>query len=110
MTRRNARPQPPKTPDRAQRRLRTFRAEIDRIDSAVLDLLARRTALALALGKLKRAAGLPLRAPARERFVLGQVKRGARAPLAPEAAARIFRTIMTETLAAEERPARERGR
>jgi len=55
-------------------RLETLRQAIERLDEELIDLLARRLALAAEIGRAKRRLGLPVLDPAREAEV---VRRGA---------------------------------
>ena len=50
------------------------RAEIDRIDREMLELLARRLAVAARAGGLKRQLGMPVSDPVRERAVLDSLE------------------------------------
>jgi chorismate mutase/prephenate dehydratase len=79
------------------------RQDIDRVDAVLVALLRERARLALDAGRLKTAAGASLRAPGREAAVIDRVRRLAGAPLDGDAVARIFRRIIDETRAAEER-------
>jgi len=76
---------------------------IDRVDRTIVALLQERVRLGLAVGRLKRAGGEPMRCAEREARILRQVREAAQGPLAPEAAARIFTLIIEETSAAQER-------
>jgi chorismate mutase len=76
--------------------LARFRRRIDDVDTALVALLSERTTLSVAVARLKRRAGLPLRTPAREAEVIRQAGRAVRGPLTPQAAARIFRAILIE--------------
>ncbi len=80
-----------------------YRERIDAIDEAILALLEERTELALRLGRIKGATGQPIHCPSREADVLARVTGAARGPLDPEAVARLFSAIMTETRAAQAR-------
>jgi chorismate mutase len=79
------------------------REDIDRVDAVLVALLAERARLALQAGQMKVAAGQPVVAPAREAAVLERVKQLAAPPLGPDAVARIFEQIITETRDAERR-------
>lgn len=63
-----------------------LRSEVDAIDRELLALFLRRMALAKDIAAHKKAAGLPIYHPSRERAVLARVRRDAGA-LAPEAEA-----------------------
>jgi chorismate mutase len=74
-----------------------LRAEIDAIDSQLLDLLNRRAALAVEIAGLKVRDGIPILDPDRESDVLDRARAGSRDPLEPDAAERIFRAVMLES-------------
>lgn len=75
--------------------LATLRAEIVRVDDAMLDLLARRQELARRVGVAKRAAGVPLTDPAREAAVMRRIAERAREVQVPtEPARELFRRII----------------
>ena len=57
--------------------LARVRSEIRRVDRRLVALLAERVRLAREAGRLKRAAGLPIRDPAQERVVLARLRRAA---------------------------------
>jgi chorismate mutase len=54
----------------ATRRLAALRQEIERVDRALVGLIAERVRLARAVGEAKRAAGLPTLDPAREASIV----------------------------------------
>lgn len=74
-----------------------WRSEIDEIDRELLRLLNRRARLAMKVGSLKRAAGLPCCDPERERAVLGDLERANAGPLYGRAITKIFRRIIRES-------------
>ncbi len=78
--------------------LARLRAEIDRVDDAILEKLNERARLARAVGSLK--VGQAYR-PEREAQVLTRVKARNPGPLAAETAALLFREIMSACLALE---------
>lgn len=55
---------------RAGEELERLRAEIERLDRSLVDLVAARVALARRVGEVKRAAGLPTLDPSREAVVV----------------------------------------
>lgn len=76
-----------------------LRREVDRVDDDLVRLLNRRAALALEIGRLKRAAGIALYDPAREAEVVQRVKADTRrlgGPLDEHAIARLFERIIDE--------------
>lgn len=54
--------------------LSDWRDRIDNIDRQLIDLLNERMRCAQAIGRLKKAAGKPIRDPERERVVIAKVK------------------------------------
>jgi chorismate mutase len=83
--------------------MRLCRQRMDALDRVLVGLLCRRSSLSVRIARLKRVAGLPLHAPAREGQILGKVKRAARDPLTPVALERIFRVILIEMKSAQRR-------
>lgn len=74
-----------------------WRHEIDELDEELLRLLNMRARLAMKVGALKRAAGLPLRDLEREQFVLRHLQELNNGPLDQEAVTRLFRRIIYES-------------
>ena len=70
-----------------------WREDIDHLDRVLVRLLNLRARLALRIARSKRAAGLPLRAPARERAVLRDVVDANPGPLAESYADALERTM-----------------
>jgi monofunctional chorismate mutase len=70
--------------DAAQQDLARTRAEIERVDRSLIELIARRMELARSVGNAKRAAGLPALDPAREAAVIRRASEIARELGAPE--------------------------
>ncbi|MDR1044850.1 MAG: chorismate mutase [Candidatus Adiutrix sp.] len=83
-------------------RLDQLRSEIDRLDRRMLELLKQRAALALAIGRLKKAAGRPVLDPTREAEILARLGRQAR-PLSPEAVQNIFKAVIQACRRLEEK-------
>ena len=77
-----------------------LRGEIDRLDAELLALLQRRARLAQRIGTLK--GGAPAYRPERESAILRRVAAQAGAPLAAEAATRVFREIISACRGLEE--------
>jgi chorismate mutase len=73
------------------------RLEIDAIDQELLHLLNRRAQLALKVGALKIAAGLPICDSRREHDVLSKVCQANNGPLDSQAIIKLFRRIIRET-------------
>ena len=79
-----------------------WREKIDALNEQILSLLNERAECALEVGNIKRAEGLPLYAPERETLILNRIRELNRGPLSDEAAARIFRQIIDESLRLEQ--------
>jgi chorismate mutase len=73
-----------------------WRKRIDLIDSQLTGLLNSRSACAVEIGRIKRAAGLPVYSPEREAAVLERVTRESTGPLDPQAVRRVFERIIDE--------------
>ena len=87
-----------------------WRTEIDEVDRELLRLLNRRARLALKVGALKRAAGLPCSDPDRERFVLGTLQQANTGPLDSRGVTKLFRRIIGESRRVETQvPTAEEG-
>ncbi len=79
-----------------------WREKIDALDDQILELLNERARCALSVGKIKRAEGLPFHVPERETLILNRIRELNGGPLSHEAAQRIFRQIIDESLRLEE--------
>lgn len=86
----------------AQDPIHSFREQIDQIDGQILELLNRRAAAALEIGRLKRASHQPIYVPLREEAVLQRMVNENRGPLPAGAVEAVFRAIMSEMRALEE--------
>ena len=73
-----------------------LRGRIDTIDRQLVALLSERASCALAIGRLKEAAGLPVYQPAREAAVLANVQKANIGPLDDGALVRLFERIIDE--------------
>ena len=73
-----------------------LRRRIDAIDQQLVALLGERASCALAVGKLKELAGLPIYQPAREAEVLSNVRAANTGPLDNDAMVRLFERIIDE--------------
>ena len=80
-----------------------LRRQLDDVDEQMTALLARRLALAGEIGRYKAAQGLPVLDEAREKEVLA--RRGDLLPPRRQQVGRLFRLLMAESRAAQERPA-----
>lgn len=79
--------------------LEALRDEIDRLDEVIIRLLDRRARCAYAVGRLKRAKGMPIYEPAREAAVIAHVKAvnaGLGGPLTDDAIVRLYERVMDE--------------
>jgi len=79
-----------------------WREKIDALDDQIIELLNERARCALSVGKIKRAEGLPFHVPERETLILNRIRELNGGPLSHEAAQRIFRQIIDESLRLEE--------
>jgi chorismate mutase len=79
-----------------------WRTEIDNVDDEILRLLNQRVQLATIIGRLKKAANLPLSDVRRERTLLARLRRLNVGPLDDQAVALIFQQIIFETRRLEE--------
>jgi len=82
-------------------KIEDVRAEIDRIDRNILDLLSRRANLAIEAGRLKSAAGVPIYDPIREEEVLSALAAAGKGPLPEAAIIHIFREIISASRSLE---------
>lgn len=83
--------------------LGSLRAELQKVDREILERVARRQELALAIGKVKALAGIPTRDFARERDVLERSAAEARSlGLAPDLAHRLALFLIDASLTAQE--------
>lgn len=82
-------------------KINDWRAEIDCIDDELVTLLNRRARLAVEVGLLKRASGLPLYDAEREASILRRACATSEGPLDEDAIRRLFRRIIRETRRAE---------
>ncbi len=74
--------------------LTQLRTEIDRIDHELFSLIARRMALAGAIGNHKRAQGLPIRDPVREAQLKAHLKEFATGVLEPRHVEELAATLI----------------
>ncbi len=79
------------------------RAEITRLNAEIMDRLAERVEVAMAIAEVKRRHGRPVVDAGRERVVLDQVRAQARGlGIDPDGAERVFRAIIDMCVEAEE--------
>jgi chorismate mutase-like protein len=87
-----------------------LRNDIDRVDEVLVRLLNERARVACEIGKLKKAQGIDVYQPEREKEVLDHVRSVAtEGPLGPEAIARLFERIIDEARRLERRLIHEGG-
>jgi chorismate mutase len=86
-----------------------LRERIDALDRQLVALLSERAACALAIGRLKEQAGLPIYQPVREAEVLVNVREANIGPLDNEAMTRLFERIIDEARRLERLAAARRG-
>ncbi len=77
--------------------LEALRQQIDALDRQLLDLVAERVRLVLAVGDVKRARGLPVYDPDRERRLLERLTADPPPPLDPDTIRRVFERIIDES-------------
>jgi chorismate mutase / prephenate dehydratase len=77
--------------------LATLRSEIDRIDKELVDLLNRRSDVAIQIGQIKQDQGLDIWSSSREEEVLARVLEASRGPLPHQTLRLIFRELMSSS-------------
>jgi chorismate mutase/prephenate dehydratase len=82
--------------------LKGLRQEIDEIDKALLELLNKRAKIALKIGEIKRAKGLPFYDTVREKNIINNLIKFNKGPLPEEIIKTLFREILSATLALQE--------
>jgi chorismate mutase len=83
--------------------LDALRRAIDEVDQKILELVAERLRLVLAVGEYKRAQSMPVYDPERERSLLERIARAAPAPLDGDTARRIFERLVDESRRLEQK-------
>ena len=85
-----------------------LRRDIDRVDEVLVRLLNERARCACEVGRLKKALGIEVYQPEREKQVIEHVRGVAvEGPLGPEAIARLFERIIDEARSLERRAVHE---
>lgn len=74
-----------------------LRKKIDELDIKILELINKRAVLALDIGGLKKARGLPIASPEREEKVLAEIRKRNPGPLDDEAISGVYKKIIEET-------------
>lgn len=82
-------------------KIEEWRRRIDEIDRKLVELLNERSRCAIEIGRLKRAAKLPLYQPDREREILKNVEETNPGPLSGDAMQRLFERILDEARSVE---------
>ena len=77
--------------------LASLRTEIDKIDKELVDLLNRRSEVAVQIGQIKKAQGLDIWSPSREDEVVAHAVEASRGPLPHESLRLIFRELMSSS-------------
>jgi chorismate mutase-like protein len=80
----------------AREKLERCRVLIDEVDRRIVALLNERTRVVEDIGRVKRAAGLPIYEPKREDQVFANVTEANGGPLTEEAVRRVFERIIDE--------------
>jgi chorismate mutase len=80
-----------------------WRRKIDAIDIALLHLLNLRAELSLEVGRMKREAGVALRAPEREQEILTRMKQANPGPLDGKTIGKIYQLILDESIRTQTR-------
>jgi chorismate mutase-like protein len=80
-----------------------LRAEIDVVDREISSLLRRRLELVYQVGEVKRLCGAKIHDPERERAMLQRLGDNAQAPLEADMVRRVFKCIIEESRALEEK-------
>ena len=83
------------------RPLDEIRKDIDQVDRQLVDLLSRRTELAMEVGRVKGRDGKPFFTPERERAVYERLMSINPGPLLPKQLKSIYREIISAAIAAE---------
>jgi chorismate mutase/prephenate dehydratase len=86
--------------------LKSSRQRIDHIDDQIVKLLNERAVVVREVGIVKTRFHAPASAPGREEQVLRRVSEQAHAPLMPDAVGRIYKTVLAEMSAMEDREMR----
>jgi chorismate mutase len=84
------------TREEAVHALEEYRVSIDALDLRLLELLNERTRVVEDIGRVKRAAELPIYEPRREEQVFENIATHNGGPLTPDAVKRIFERIIDE--------------
>lgn len=81
--------------------IKSLRDKIDALDRKIVELINKRTACALKIGKIKKVGKKEVYSPAREKAVYAKVDRCSKGPLPHESLRAIYREIMSAAMALE---------
>lgn len=95
MARSKSEPSSNSAPDKGAVNLASLRAQIDKFDASILELLNKRAAVAAQIGKVKADQGEVVFSAAREEEVIANVLAAHKGPLAPVTVKAIFRELMS---------------
>jgi chorismate mutase / prephenate dehydratase len=98
----------PLTPNQADQEIAALRREVDRLDDSLLPLLEARARVAIELGRVKRAAGRPLRDAPREEEIVDRLARSL-STLAREDLVGVYRALMAMCLEIQSREVGDDG-
>jgi chorismate mutase len=87
-----------------------LRERINAIDDELLRLFNERAKLALAIGRMKKNQGLPIRIPSREEQIIMRVQEENPGPLSPTSIARLYEQLIQESRTLEEEDADSQAR
>jgi chorismate mutase len=87
-----------------------LRERINAIDDELLRLFNERAKLALAIGRMKKNQGLPIRIPSREEQIIMRVQEENPGPLSPTSIARLYEQLIQESRSLEEEDADSQAR
>ena len=82
--------------------LSDWRERIDALDRQLVDLLNERMTCARKLGRIKKAAGRPVRDPERERVLLDKLRAHSQGPIKDDSLEAIYRQIIQAAVDLEE--------
>jgi chorismate mutase/prephenate dehydratase len=92
---------PDSPPDEAAQPLDSLRAQVDRLDEQIVQLLNERARVVVQIGQIKQRSGSPIYAPDREKAVLERLHDLNRGPLPDRALDAVYRELMSGSFALE---------
>ena len=81
--------------------LRVYREKIDAVDQRIVALLSERARIVQDVGRFKRQARLPVRAPGREKEIYQRLAKTNPGPLPNDSIERVYRAILAEMVRLE---------